>query len=120
MKEKKIPIILVILGSIIFIINAIILAIYSLGVAVQIFDASIAVGLVMALTGIGWLVFVPSMVALAPFGLYESISSIQNKFEYWTKAIAIFALGSIAPHLVYVATAFITLLIASILENFIN
>jgi hypothetical protein len=119
-QKNKIPTVLAVLGGIIFIINGIILGLYGLRVAVQIFEASLSVGLVMAFTGIGWIILAPAITAFGAFALFESIEDITNKFEYWIKAIGLFILGVLGPNILYLIVSFVSLLIASFIGNIVK
>lgn len=108
----------VILLLIPLIISGLMVTLGSLKILVQVYQASLAVGLVLTIVALPMmLLFAGSWVALVCLSGIANMEYDGNKWEYWGKTV-LFSLGSpILVWLSYVASGYVFLLVASWLIN---
>lgn len=118
--NSQIPTALQYIGGGIITLNALFLGLWGLGLLVQIFSASVIIGIIMLVTVVGFIPFVPMYVGFASLGWIENIPSHLSKFEYWTKVILLFIAGIILPYITFWLATLVTLMIVSFLSGFIK
>ena len=119
-EHNEIPKVVQYIGGGIIVLNALYLGLWGLGLLVQVFSISVLIGIIMLLTVVGFIPFIPMYVGFASLGWIESIPVHLSKFEYWTKVILLFIAGVILPYIAYWLAAIVTLMIAAFLTGFIK
>lgn len=107
-----------VIGGGILVINMLWAGVYSLIVAVQIYEASLAAGLILTFTSIlFWLLGAPVWVTFTGFGFFESYEAIANKWERSIKRVTTFIGILIATWLAYLLGAFLALILTSLIAR---
>ncbi len=96
------------------ILNIIFVGLYCLGTAVQIFKASIPVGLVLTLIGLGPAILASPIYSFFMLGgLFEEIVTVKNNWEFWLKAVLLYVGLYVVPWIVYVISGTILISVAN-------
>lgn len=118
--ENKLPVVVGYIGGGILVLNALYLGLWGLGVLAMVFNMSIATGIIMLLTAVGFLPFAGMYAGFSSIGWIEEIRTDVSKFEFWTKVILVFIGGIVIPYIVYYLSSFIVLFIANFITSFVK
>lgn len=91
-----------VIGVILIVLNALYLGFLGILLMIAIFQASLAAGLVLALTSIGFMLCFPgAAVGFSSLGWFEILDNAHNKFELWLKAIGLFIASIVGSWVTY-------------------
>jgi len=109
------PLVSYFFGTILY-ISAAYLTFQSLVQIFAVFNLSIAAGLVLVFTPLGWLFFGPGafLAWSAPSWLLEATRDIQNSWEYYIKIILGYITALVVPYLVF---GFLIMILGFILQS---
>jgi hypothetical protein len=113
--RKRVPRYVTVIVSIALLINAILLALQGLVLAVAVFTASIPVGLALFLTGIGLVVLAPAGMALLAIRQFSRLKTARSRTQFWLKPAGYFMAGLALPWVTLIAVAVIVDLLLRLL-----
>ena len=117
--KNFIPTPLKIIGAIPIVLNALILAFMSLWFLGSAFGIHVALGFVVLLTPLGWILAFPTILGFSTLGWFD-LSQNLSKFEFWTKVILLFLGAIILPWLLYWGITFFEGFILAFLYSFFD
>lgn len=117
---NAIPNLVAIIGGALLVVNALYLGWWGIGVIREIFAISATVGLIMLLTAIGFIEFVPLGVGIASLSWFKSVPAQVSKLEYWSKVSLRFVAGLVSPYFLYIPATFATFIIAAFISSVVE